>query len=104
MITSVKDIIDLPPTAYKGSEKNYKQIADAIEKRWGKKERSKYSALTNCRTYISWLKLNRKVIEGERALQCITLIEKKNAAGKVIAKYPRVVNLFYYLQTEPITK
>ncbi len=102
MITSVKDIIDLPPTKYSGSEKTYKAVAELIEQRFGKKARKRYNPLLNCRTYSGWLALNYKVKEGECALQSITFIEKRNAAGALIARYPRTVSLFFIDQVERI--
>jgi len=102
MITSVKDIIDLPPTKYSGSEKTYKAVADLIEQRFGKKARKRYNPLTNCRSYVQWAALGYKVKEGERALHSITFIEKRNAAGSLIARYPRTVSLFFIDQVEKV--
>ena len=102
MITSVKDIIDLPPTKYSGSEKTYKAVAEQIEKRFGKEARKRYNAHTNCRSYVQWASLGYKVKEGERALQSITFIEKRGPAGNLIARYPRILSLFFIDQVEKI--
>jgi hypothetical protein len=102
MIKTVQEIIDLPPTKYTGSEKTYMAIADLIEKRFGKKARKRYNPLTNCRSYVQWAALGYKVKEGERALQSITFIEKRDPAGNLIARYPRTVSLFFIDQVERV--
>lgn len=102
MIKTVQEILDLPPTKYTGSEKTKERIKEQIVKRFGKKAGERYNPTLNCRTYAQWLSLGYKVKEGETALQSITFIEKRNGAGLVTERYPRVVNLFYILQVERI--
>jgi hypothetical protein len=99
---SIQEILEDSPTPYTGSSKTFEMVAEQIEARWGKKEVKNFDPETNTRTFASWLKLGYRVKKGEKALKSVTYIEKKDAEGKVVQKYPRTVNLFYFRSVEPI--
>lgn len=86
---------------YKGSQKTFELVADQIKKRFGESEASNYNPYSNCLSFKSWLERGYRVRRGEKAIKSITFIEKKEADGS-IKKYPKTVNLFYYLQVEKI--
>jgi hypothetical protein len=87
---------------YSGSDATYKMVAAQIKERFGEKEVENYNPYSNCLTFRQWAQQGYRVRRGEKALKSITIVEVKNEAGEVIKKYPRTVNLFYYLQTEKI--
>lgn len=86
---------------YKGSQKTFDLVAKQIKERFGAGEEKKYDPYSNCLSFKCWLKQGYRVRRGEKALKSVTIIEKKDAAG-VITKYPKTVNLFYYLQVEKV--
>lgn len=88
---------------YKGSINTAKAVAQEIANRWGADEAKKYDPYRNCLTFRQWLAHNFRVKRGERSITSTTIVERKDANGEVIASYPKRVNLFYYLQVEPIS-
>lgn len=88
---------------YKGSAKTAADVAEQIRQRWGEEEVKNYNPFTNALTFAQWIRLGFKVKKGQKALRSITFVEKKDAQGNVIKKFPRKINLFYYLSVEPIT-
>lgn len=87
---------------YTGSTTTYDMVAAEIEKRWGSDEIERYDAERNCLPFSKWLQLGYCVRKNERAIRSVTFIEKKDAEGKVVKKYRRIVCLFYYLQVKPL--
>ncbi len=92
----------LEPTNYTGSENTHAIIAQQIRERFGEEAEKDYDPLTNCRTFRSWLALGYRVKKGEKALKSVTFVEKEDEHGKVTAKFPKTVCLFYQLQVEKI--
>ena len=99
---SIKEVLEASPTNYRGSPATAAQVAEQIEERYGPKAREEYDARTNCRSYASWLQLGYRVKPKERALQSITYVEKRDAAGNVIETYPRKISLFFINQVEKV--
>ena len=97
---SISEVLEASPTPYRGSVNTFNMVADQIEKRFGSKAKKEYRAETNCRTYASWAHLGFRPKPKERALQSITYIEKKDAAGNVVETYPRKISLFFISQVE----
>ncbi len=75
-----------------------KQILD----RWGADEANNYDPKSNCLTFNRWIKNGYKVKTGEKALKSFVVVEQKNREGEVVRKYPKSINLFYFLQVEKI--
>lgn len=89
-------------TNYKGSQTTASQIAKQIAERWGEEEIKNYNPLENCMTYKKWTENGYRIKKGERALKTFTIVEKKNKEDEIIAKYSKVINLFYIKQVEKI--
>ena len=98
---NIKSIIK---STYRGSTATKEIVAQELERRYGSEEAKKYDPYTNCLTYRQWLAHNFRVRRGEHAIRSFTRIERKNEAGEVISTYPKRVNLFYYLQVEPVNQ
>ncbi|MDO8669115.1 MAG: hypothetical protein Q7K65_02385 [Candidatus Buchananbacteria bacterium] len=96
---SIKSIIK---SNYKGSTATAKMVAEEIARRYGEAEVKNYDPYYNCLTFKQWLANNFRVKRGERAIPSITYVDRKDEHGEVISTYPKRVNLFYYLQVEPI--
>lgn len=88
---------------YKGSKNTYDLIRKQIKERYGSKELERYDPYSNCLTFNQWMKAGYKVKKGEHAFKSKTLIEDKDKDGNVKRKYFKNVNLFYYLQVEPVS-
>lgn len=101
---SINEVLEAFPTNYRNSPHTFALVGDQIEKRFGPKARKEYRAESNCRTFASWLHLGYAPMKGQRALQSITYVEKRDEAGNVIEKYPRKISLFYVSQVAPIEK
>lgn len=103
MLQSLKEIINGPKVSnYQKSEKTRDMVAKQIISIWGKSELKNYDPDKSALTFTRWLSLGYKPKKGSKALKSITYIEKKNEQGKIIKKYARKINLFYYRQVEPI--
>jgi hypothetical protein len=99
---TIKEILDLPPTKYTGSKQTFDMVASQIESRFGKAARKRYDPKMNTRTFVQWVHLGYKIKKGERPLESITFIEKKNASGEVISKFPRKIYLWFISQVERV--
>ena len=77
-------------------------VADQIEKRFGPKARKEYDARSNCRSFASWAHLGFRVKPKERALQSVTYVEKRDADGNVVERYPRKISLYFVNQVEKV--
>ncbi len=78
------------------------KVEAQILERYGAEAASAYDPLTNCFPCRLWLKRGFCVKKGEKALQSITFVEKKDAQGNVVGKYPKKVFLFFKSQVEPL--
>ena len=101
---SIKEILedDSIISNYQGSEKTKEMVEEQIRTIWGNAEVKNYDPYKNALTFASWLRLGYRPKKGSKALKSITYVEKKDAAGNVIEKYPRKINLFYYRSVEPL--
>lgn len=95
--------MEKPRSTYRGSEETYRRVAAQIAERWGQDEVANYCPYTTVMSFSQWRKANYRIKRGEKSLKSVTLIERTNDEGKVIARYPRTVNLFYIKQVEPIS-
>ena len=91
-------------TNHRGSISTKKFVAEQIAARYGQEEVKNYNPETNCRTYKSWLEEGFQVKKGEKAIKSVTFVEVENESGEVVKKYPKNVNLFCWLQVEPVKK
>jgi hypothetical protein len=99
----ISEIIStLPPSTYKGSVKTFEDVKEQIRERWGDEEAERYDPYQLARTYQQWLKIGFRVQKGEKALQSVTFVEKRNEKGELIKRYPKKINLFYETQVEAI--
>jgi len=90
-------------TNYGGSIANYENVKKQISERWSKAEAERYDANSNCATYRQWQKSGYYIMPNQKALYSTVIIEKKdNNTGKVVARYPKKVALFYHLQVRPM--
>lgn len=87
---------------WKGSMNTAESVKKQIIARWGEEEANSYDPKSNCLTFNQWYAHGYRVKKGEKALKSITIIEKKDKKGEVVAKYPKTVNLFYVLQVEKV--
>ncbi len=103
---SIKEILEDNSIVsnYQGSEKTKEMVEEQIKKIWGASEVKNYNPYKNALTFASWIKLGYRPKKGSKALKSITLVERKDAQGNIISKYPRTINLFYYRSVEPIVK
>jgi hypothetical protein len=101
---SIKEILedDSITSNYQGSSKTKEMVEEQIRKIYGDKEVRNYNPYKNALTFASWIRLGYRPKKGSKALKSITYVEKKDAEGNVISKYPRKINLFYYRSVEPI--
>lgn len=88
-------------TNYAGSIANFESVKRQIAERWSPKEAEKYDPNSNCMTYKRWQEYGHHVKPGESALHATVIIEKKDRSGNVIARYPKRVALFCWLQVQP---
>ena len=100
---SIKEILedDSITSNYQGSEKTREMVQEQIKRIYGKQEVRNYDPFKTF-TFAGWLHLGYRPKKGSKALKSITYVEKKDAQGNVIEKYPRKINLFYYRAVEPI--
>lgn len=87
---------------WKGSMTTRQKVEAQILERYGAEAATSYDPLRNCLPFRLWLKKGFVVKKGEKALKSITFIEKKDAQGNVIGKYPKKVFLFFKSQVEPL--
>lgn len=100
---SIKEILEGPKVSnFQGSEKTRDMVVSQIRAIWGDSEVQNYNPETNALPFSIWLNLGYRPKRGSKALKSITYVERKDALGNVIKRYPRKVNLFYYRSVEPI--
>ncbi|MFH1233393.1 MAG: hypothetical protein V1649_01940 [Patescibacteria group bacterium] len=103
MIQSIKEILAGPKVSnWHGSEKTRDMVAEQIKKIWGESELANYSAEKSALPFSVWASLGYRPKKGSKALKSVTYIERKDAQGNIIKRYPRKVNLFYYRSVVPI--
>jgi len=90
------------PSNYQGSETTRQRVEEQIRERFGNEAAEEYDPLHNCLTFRQWIASGFIVKKGEKALQSITIIEKKNEKGEVVKKYPKKVSLFWRDQVEKL--
>ena len=103
---SIKEILedDSIISNYQGSPKTKEMVEDQIRAIYGESEVKNYNPYKNALTFAGWLHLGYRPKKNSKALKSITYVEKKDAQGNVIEKYPRKINLFYYRAVELIQK
>ncbi|OIN89315.1 hypothetical protein AUJ40_02135 [Candidatus Berkelbacteria bacterium CG1_02_42_45] len=87
-------------STWTGSEATSDIVRKQILARWGEAEAKNYDPKSNCLTFNRWLENGFKVKAGEKAIKSFIVIEKKDKDGVVVSKYPKSINLFYFLQVE----
>ena len=87
---------------YKGSAITRQWVREQIEGRFGKAAARAYNPVTNCLTFSQWARHGYFPKKGEQGLRSIVIIEKKNAKGEVVRRYPKNIVLFYKSQVSPI--
>lgn len=90
------------PNGYRGSPKTAKMVRDQIRERFGAEAADSYQPSWSARTFANWVKIGYRVKKGEKALQSITMIDRKDSSGKVIKSYPKKIFLFYQSQVERV--
>ncbi len=101
-VLSIKEILNLPASPYKGSEATKAIVADEIRRRYGEEELQNLDCFHSLRTFNGWLKLGFRVKKNEKAIRSYTFVDKKDAMGNVIDKYKKQISLFFYKQIEPL--
>ncbi len=100
---SIKEILAGPKVSnYQGSEKTRDLVARQISEIYGESELKNYDPEKSALPFTTWLNLGFRPKKGSKALKSVTVIEKKDAKGKIIKRYTRKINLFYYRAVEPI--
>ena len=89
-------------TNFGGSVANFESVKKQIAERWSKAEAERYNANSNCATYRQWQKSGYYVVPNQKALHSKVIIERKDKSGKIIARYPKKIALFYHLQVRPM--
>jgi len=101
---SIKEVLEKGPKVsnWQNSSKTREMVSAQIAQRWGKSEVKNYNPEKNALPFSTWVTLGYRPKRGSKALTSVTYIEKKDAKGKVVSKYPRKINLFYYRDIEKI--
>ena len=99
---SIKEVMDTP-TPYSGSSHTFALVADQVEERFGPKARKEFDPYHTCRTFAGWLQLGYRVKKGQKALQSVTYVEKKDAVGNIVERFPRKISLFLLDQVEKVS-
>ncbi len=89
-------------TNYMGSKENFESVKKQIEERFGPEVASDYNPHYNCMSFNQWLKNGYRVNRQEKGFTSKVIVEKKDRDGKVIAKYPRTITLFYETQVSKL--
>lgn len=98
-VYQVGDLLQQALSNYQGSKHTFNLVARQIQSRWGTNELRNYDPYRNCLTFQQWRKRGYRVRRNERAIKSFTLVERENDDG-IKKKFPKTVNLFYYLQVE----
>ncbi|MCX6753727.1 MAG: hypothetical protein NTV03_01580 [Candidatus Nomurabacteria bacterium] len=102
---SIRKVLEKGPKVsnWKNSMKTRDMVAAQIAERWGESEaRNNYNPEKNCLPYSVFLSLGFRPKAGSKALKSVTYVDRKDPTGKIIGKFARNVNLFYYLDVEAI--
>jgi hypothetical protein len=89
-------------TNYMGSKENFESVKKQIEERFGPDVASDYNPNYNCMSYNQWARNGYSVNKNQRGFTSKVIVEKKDRDGKVIAKYPRTITLFYETQVSKL--
>ena len=97
-VQSISDVLKKGPKVsnWQNSEKTRDAIAAQISERWGPSEVKNYDPERNCLPFVTWLNLGYRPKKGSKSLKSVTYVERKDADGNVISKFPRTICLFYY--------
>ena len=98
-VQSIKEVLSNGPKVsnWHDSEKTRDMVAAQIAERWGESEaRNNYDPERNCLPFSTWLNLGYRPKKGSKSLKSVTYVERKDADGNVISKFPRTICLFYY--------
>ncbi len=101
MMKSLKEVLDdrTEVTNWTGSEKTAAAVADEVRLRYGESELANFDPARSMRTFRSWLQLGFVPQKGERAIKSYAVVEVKDEkSGKVVKRFCRKINLFYYRQ------
>lgn len=105
MLLSIKEILSGPKVSnFSGSEMTKNMVAKQIAEIYGESELKNYNPENSALPYTVWKSLGFKPKKNSKALKSVTIVEKKDAKGKIIKRYTRKINLFYYRAVEPITE
>ncbi len=86
---------------WRGSLHTRQKVEEEIRARFGGDAAAEYDPRTNCLTFNLWRKKGYCVKKGEKAIRSVTLLERKDAKGNVVGRYPKSVFLFFKNQVEP---
>lgn len=98
---SLKQVLDEGSelTNWSGSERTKSAAAEEVRLRYGESELANFDPARSMRTFRSWLQLGFVPKKGERAIKSFAVVEiKDKESGKVVKKFARKINLFYYRQ------
>ena len=87
-------------SSWTGSEATSDIVRKQILARWGEDEAKNYDPKSNCLPFSRWAENGYKVKTGEKALKSFIVVQQKDKQGEVVRKYPKSINLFYFLQVE----
>lgn len=96
---SIKEVLEKGPKVsnWHDSLKTKEMVSAQISERWGKSEaKNNYDPERNCLPFSRWISLGFRPIKGCKAIKSVTYIERRDADGNIISKFPRNINLFYY--------
>jgi len=87
-------------SSWTGSEATSDIVRKQILARWGEDEAKNYDPKSNCLPLSRWSENGYRVKTGEKALKSFIVVNQKDKEGAVVRKYPKSINLFYFLQVE----
>lgn len=104
MIQSISDVLKKGPKVsnWHDSEKTREMVSAQIAERWSPSEVKNYDPERNCLPFSTWVNLGFRPKRGSKSLKSVTYVERKDAEGNIISKFPRSINLFYYRDVEKI--
>ncbi len=98
----MKHIDQVISSPYKGSIKTYELVREQLRERYGNEVADTFDPVTDCMPILSWARFNYRVKPKEKALKTITILEVKDAKGRVTRKIRRTINLFHKNQVEKV--
>ena len=95
---NIKQVIITSP--YKGSIKTYELVKEQLREKYGDEVADSFDPVTDAMPALSWAYYNYRIRKGEKAPKTVTLLEVKDANGKVTRMIRRTINLFHKFQVE----